>query len=203
MTGRFQIDCRTLVGLTPFRDIICLNRILEANEFLVLRAVIFNLDTSSINKHNLALTLSHNLSTRVTSNLRLDTGTNDRSVRTQQRNRLTHHVRSHQRTVSVIMFQERDQRSRDRSDLLRSHVHQVNLRRRDNREVSLETSLHLIADKLTVIIQWSITLSDCQLFLFLRRVVLQAFLREVDLSICHLTVRSRDETKIVDLSVYT
>ena len=38
---------------------------------------------------------------------------------------------------------------------------------------------------------------------FLRRVVLQAFLREVDLSICHLTVRSRDETKIVDLSVYT
>ena len=80
-----------------------------SNEFLVLRAVIFNLDTSSINEHNLALTLSHNLSTRVTSNLRLDTGTNDRSVRTQQRNRLTHHVRSHQRTVSIIMFQERDQ----------------------------------------------------------------------------------------------
>ena len=49
-------------------------RILEANEFLVLRAVIFNLDTSSINEHNLALTLSHNLSTGVTGNLRLNTG---------------------------------------------------------------------------------------------------------------------------------
>ena len=44
-----------------------------------------------------------------------------------QRNRLTLHVRSHERAVGVVVFKERNQRCGDRYNLLRRHVHEVNL----------------------------------------------------------------------------
>ena len=172
MTDRTQIDSRTLVSLTPLRNIVCLNRIFETYEFFIFRAVIFDLDTSCIHKYYFPLTFSHDLGTWITSNLRFDTSTNDWSIRTQQRNSLAHHVRSHQCTVSIVMFQERNQRSCNGSDLLRSYVHQIDLRRRHDREISFKTSFHSITNKLTVIIQWSIPLGNRQFFFFFCSVIL-------------------------------
>ena len=50
--------------------------------------------------------------------------------RTQQRHGLTLHVRAHQRAVRVVVLEERDQRGRDRDDLLRRDVHELHALRR-------------------------------------------------------------------------
>ena len=49
-------------------------------------------------------------------------GTDQRSSGAQQRHRLALHVRSHQRAVRVVVFQERNQRGRDGNELLRRNV---------------------------------------------------------------------------------
>ena len=40
---------------------------------------------------------------------------------------LTLHVGAHERTVRVVVLEERDQRGRDRNELLRRHVHVLNV----------------------------------------------------------------------------
>ena len=50
--------------------------------------------------------------------------------RTQRRHGLALHVRAHQRAVRVVVLEERDQRRRDRHDLLRRDVHVLDFGRR-------------------------------------------------------------------------
>jgi hypothetical protein len=54
-------------------------------------------------------------------------GADERRFGAHQRHRLTLHVRAHQRAVGVVVFEERDQRRSDRHQLLRRHVHQVDV----------------------------------------------------------------------------
>ncbi len=54
-------------------------------------------------------------------------GADERRLGANQRHRLTLHVRAHQRAVGVVVLEERDQRRGDRNELLRRHVHQVDL----------------------------------------------------------------------------
>ena len=61
---------------------------------------------------------------------RLDTGADVRRGRPQQRDGLALHVGAHERAVGVVVLEERDERGRDRDDLLRRHVHVVDLARR-------------------------------------------------------------------------
>ena len=55
----------------------------------------------------------------------LHAGADDRRFRTEQRHGLTLHVRAHQRAVRVVVLEERNQRRRDRDDLLRRNVHEL------------------------------------------------------------------------------
>ncbi len=52
------------------------------------------------------------LDPRITGGLGFQPGTDDRHFRTDQGHGLTLHIRTHQRTVGVIMLQEGDQRRR-------------------------------------------------------------------------------------------
>ena len=45
----------------------------------------------------------------------------------EQRHSLAHHVTSHERTVTVVVLEERNESGRNRTDLLRSNVHEVYL----------------------------------------------------------------------------
>ena len=108
MTNRTQIDSCTLICLTELRYCIFFNRIFETNEFLVFSTIITNTYRSSIDKFDHPCSFSCNLRTRVTYQLTFKTCTYDRSLCTKQRYGLTHHVRSHQCTVSIIMFKERN-----------------------------------------------------------------------------------------------
>ena len=62
--------------------------------------------------------------------VRFHAGADQRRIGLQQRHGLALHVRTHQRAVGVVVLKERDQRGRDRYDLLRRNVDQVDLLRR-------------------------------------------------------------------------
>ena len=62
---------------------------------------------------------------------RLDAGADVRRLGDEQRHRLLLHVGAHEGTVGVVVLDEGDERRRDRDDLLRRDVHQVDLGRRD------------------------------------------------------------------------
>ena len=147
LTDRTKVNNHVLVRAAELRNAVFLQGRLEANELLILCTVIEDTDSGSIHIFNDAFAFSGNHGAAVFTNLLLNTGTNDRSFIMKQRNSLTHHVRSHQCTVSIIVLQERNKACCDRGYLLRSHVHQVNLIRSNNREVGILTALHISADE--------------------------------------------------------
>ena len=66
----------------------------------------------------------------VTGGTVLDAGADVRRLGADERHRLLLHVGPHQGAVGVVVLEERDQRRADRDDLLRRHVHEVDLGRR-------------------------------------------------------------------------
>ena len=63
-------------------------------------------------------------------------GADERRLGADQRHRLTLHVGAHQRAVGVVVLEERDERRGDRNELLRRHVHEVDLVGRDHQHVA-------------------------------------------------------------------
>ena len=108
-----QVDCGALVGHAEFRNDIFFNRVLEIHEFLVLSTVIADSDNAGVNKLDDTCALCHNLCAGVVGKLLLNACADNRSLAAQQRHSLAHHVRSHQRTVGIIVLKERNQRCGD------------------------------------------------------------------------------------------
>ena len=65
--------------------------------------------------------------TGVTGNDAFHAGADERRFGAHQRHGLALHVRAHQRAVGVVVLEERDQRRGHRNELLRRHVHLVDL----------------------------------------------------------------------------
>ena len=62
------------------------------------------------------------------------------ACRDHQRHGLPLHVRAHERAVRVVVLEERDQRGRDRDDLRRRDVHEVDVVRRRHDGLALASS---------------------------------------------------------------
>ena len=101
------------------------------------------------------------------------------------------------------MLEEGDERSSDRGDLRRSHIHQLYFSRSDDREVSFLTCLDGITKEVTFIIQRSIPLSYDEVFFFLCGIVLQSFFGEVNLPVLYAAIRRGDEAEVIDLRIDT
>ena len=198
LTDRTQVDGHVLVRAAELRDAIFLQSRLKADKLLIRCAVVENADSRSIDILNDTIALSHNHRARVFTNLLLQTGTHDRSIVVKQRHSLTHHVTSHQCTVTVIVLQERNQTSRHRGNLLRRHVHEVNLRRSNHGEVGVLTTLHISANERTVLLQRGIALTDDVLSLFFSSQVDHILVLEINHAVVHLAIRSFNEAKLVD-----
>ena len=194
VTNRTQVNRHVLVSLTELRYSIFLQSRFETYKFFVFRTVIQNTDSSSIHIVNHTIAFCGNLGTRVSYQLTFDTCTYDRSFTSQQRNRLAHHVRSHQCTVSIVMFQEWNQRSCNRCNLLRSNVHQVNFRWFNNREICILTRLNSVKYECTIVIQRSISLRNNLFFLFFSSQINQTVIRKIHFPIFHLAVGSFNES---------
>src|SRR5215469_6510573 len=79
---------------------------------------------------------------RVAGDHALHAGADERRLGAHERHRLALHVRAHQRAVRVVVLEERNERGRDRHELLRRHVHVVDLVRRDHQHVARVTADH-------------------------------------------------------------
>ena len=96
----------------------------------------------------------------------LHPGADDRRVGDEQRHRLGLHVRAHQRAVRVVVLEERDHRGRDRPDLLRRDVDQVDLLgSRRHVLARLRPAQDLVADQVAGVIDRRVRLGDQRLLL--------------------------------------
>ena len=117
-----MIGCRTvsqnlffsnLVAFVNDRTLVYAGTLVGAFEFqqrINIDFAVFSTYTNFVAYYtdNFAVTFSQNADTGVNSNFIFHTGTDNRSLGAQQRYCLTLHVCTHQSTVSVIVFQERN-----------------------------------------------------------------------------------------------
>ena len=122
--ARHLVDAGVLVRTGVFGQVIDVDTCF-ARVHLVF--VNFDNDTGRIHVLNDTATFGHGGYTGVNGNSTFHTGTYQRLISAQGRNRLTLHVRTHQCTVGVIVLKERDQGRTDRNHLLGGNVHIVNL----------------------------------------------------------------------------
>ena len=91
----------------------------------------------------------------------------------EERHGLTLHVRAHEGPVCIVMLQEGDQGSRHRHQLVRRHVHVVDVLGTEEGEVtSLPTEDELVLE-VPLVVQGRIGLGDPDLFLLVGREPLQ------------------------------
>ena len=120
---RLLVDARVLVRAAVLHQVDDVRRRVRA------LAVRFGLDDDAGGVHALddAAAFRDHGRARVARDHALHAGAHDRGVGAQERQRLALHVRAHQRAVRVVVLEERDQRRRDRDELVRRHVHHVDL----------------------------------------------------------------------------
>src|SRR5580765_654456 len=96
-------------------------------------------------------------------------GADEGRARPQQRHGLALHVRSHQRAVRVVIFQERNERGRDRDELLRRDVDELHLVARRQDEVARLARVDPLLRQVAVFVDRRVRLGDDVLVLFPRR----------------------------------
>src|SRR5882672_7841701 len=97
---------------------------------------------------------------RVDGHRTLHARADERRLGAQRRDRLALHVRAHQRAVRVVVLEERNQRRGHRHDLLRRHVHVLDLIRGQQRELVLVPARHEIFGELALRRQDRVGLRD-------------------------------------------
>ncbi len=100
----------TLVGFLIFDKFVSFRFRLKTHKLLFISKIISQYNLCSIHILHNTVSFGHNLCTGITYQFTFKASSYNRSFRTQQRNCLTHHVRSHQSTVGIIMLKERNQR---------------------------------------------------------------------------------------------
>ena len=126
-------------------------------------------------------------------------GSDIRSLSADQWNCLTHHVRTHQRAVRIIMLEERDHRGRDRDHLARRDVHVIDFFCVDVLDFATTTTYQdLRLCEVIVIGQWSVRLSDDVLILLISGQVIDLI---GDLALDYFAIWSLDETEWCETTV--
>ena len=100
------------------------------------------------------------------------------------------------------MFQERNQRSRNRSDLVWSNFHKRNLVWCSDREISFHTGFNLVYCNFAICFQRGVGLSNCFSVFLLSTQIYQTVFRQINFTVFNLSIWSFNETKIVNLCKY-
>ena len=137
----------------------------------------------------------HHRRTGILRDHRLHAGADQRRLGLDQRHRLALHVGAHERAVGVVVFEERDQRRRDRHQLLGRHVDEIDRLRPGQDEVAVLPAAHQVLHEAPVLGQLGIRLGDS--------VAALLHGREIDHLVAHLAfdhaaVRALDEAVLVD-----
>ena len=121
-------------------------------------------------------------------------GADERRLGANQRHRLTLHVGAHQRAVGVVVLEERNERRGDRNELLRRHVHEIHLVRRNELDVAGMAHDDEIVGEAALGVDGGVGLRD--------RVAALLHRREIDhlvgdAAVLHFAIRRLDEAVFV------
>src|SRR6185312_4286286 len=135
---------------------------------------------------------------RVTGDNAFHAGADERRLGANERHRLALHVRTHQRAVGVVVLEERDERRGNRHELLRRHIHVVDLVARHEMHVAGLTADDQLFRELALGVHLRVRLRD--------RVTALLHRREVhdlvgDAAVLHLAIRRLDEAVLVHARV--
>ena len=147
----FQVDTGPLVCFSELHQLVGLRVIVKAYQPFFIGSIVLNGDLLCIHILNNSISFGIDQYSGIGSYLSFQTCTYDRRVWSQQWNCLTHHVRSHQRTVRIIVLQERNQRCGNGSNLVRRNVGIFYLCWVHNREITFFTGNYLLPFNGTVI----------------------------------------------------
>ena len=111
----------------------------------------------------------------VTSRLVFHAGTDERSLCAQQRYCLALHVRTHEGTVGIVVFQEGDHGCTDGNDFLRRYVHEVDAVSPEFTGIFTVTAGNAFVDEMAIFGQRFVGLGDDVLFFFISRDVVDIF----------------------------
>ncbi len=134
----------------------------------------------------------------ITGHLLLESGSDERSLRIEERHCLPLHVRSHQRAVGVVVLEERNERGGDGHELFGSDIHVVNAVRLYEWNVTALAAQHQLVDECAVFVQASVRLSDDDILFTIRIEPLDV---RRDLAVLHHAIRRLDKAEVVDLRV--
>ena len=98
-----------------------------------------------------------------------DAGADNRCIRQHERNRLTLHVRTHQRAVCVVVLEEGDHARRDREDHLRRDVHEVDEALLEGRSLVHVTAGDIVVNEVSLFVERLVCLRDKEFVLLIRR----------------------------------
>src|SRR6185369_5500272 len=116
------VDAGVLIGTLELRERI--NVRVDLSRSSSTRDSVLGSDDNSfrVDRIDYAVSTSDHNRSRILGGDLFHSGAHQRSLRSQQRHRLALHVRTHQRAVSVVVFEERNQRSRNRYQLFRADI---------------------------------------------------------------------------------
>ena len=133
---------------------------------------------------------------RVAGGSGLDAGADVGSGGAEQRHGLALHVGAHERAVRVVVLEERDECRRDRDELLRRHVHVLDLVGREVVDLAAaRTHEHAVVEEVALLVDAGVRLRDDVLVLVVGGEVLDLV---GDATLLDLAVRRLDETEPVD-----
>ena len=97
---------------------------------------------------------------RVLSGGGLDPGADQRRLGDEQRHRLALHVGAHQGAVGVVMLEEGDEGGGHRDDLLRGHIHVLDVRGVGDDRLATDTAGHALGRERVVLVERRVRLRD-------------------------------------------
>ena len=193
--NRTLVNVRRLVRARELLKRVNINTSFASNAFFVVHT---NHNTIGVNIVNNATTTSLNGRLRVHCHRTFNACTHNRFFWTQARHALTLHVRTHQSTVRVIVFQERNQSGSARNDLSWRHVHVLDAIGASQNGFPIVTSRDQLLSQTPVFIHFSVSLSN-EVTTFFNSGQIHNFLRSD--AIDHLTVWGFQETVFVKASI--
>src|SRR6266700_461866 len=138
---------------------------------LHLTILIHNLNFPRRRRHHLTIHLTHHHLTRIDGHLTLNTRPTHRRPWTQQRHRLTLHICTHQRTVHIIVLQERNKSRSHAHRLARRNIHIVHTIRALLGKLTLIAGQHPLLSKFIILCQLCIRLRNPEILLIIGRTI--------------------------------
>ncbi len=195
------IDAGVLVGTVELVEVVGdRSVVVEGDKLLVTGPLIIILHTNEVCTYvlNNSVIFCKDHGARVASDTCFHTGTNNRGFRTKERHALALHVRTHECTVSIIVFEERNKSGSSGGDLIGADLDVVHFCWVNHLVVTTQTCLYSLAQDLTLLVHGCRSRDDDQPFFFVSRQEFDVFRAD---TIHNLAVWRLNEAELVHASV--